>query len=206
MERLIVTIGRQFGSGGREIGKKIAQKLNIPYYDKELLAVAAKKSGLALDFLQDMDEKHPRSLLYSLCLGRPNPILGNCNISVEHMAAKAQREAVLHIASQGSCVIVGRSADYILRNESRLFRIFISADMDFRIQRVAKRDGISIEEARERIKSMDKARSAYYNFNTEQRWGTASNYDLCLNISQWGVDDSVELIFHAIQKLYPEFC
>lgn len=186
MEKLIITIGRQFGSGGREIGKKIALKWNIPYYDKELLAVAAKESGLALDFLQDIDEKHPRSLLYALCLGRPNPVLGNCNISVEHMAAEAQREAVLHIAEQGSCVIVGRSVDYILQNEKQLFRIFISADMDYRIQHVAKRDGISSEEARERIKSMDKARSAYYDFNTEQRWGAASNYDLCLNILTMG--------------------
>ena len=143
MEKILITIGRQFGSGGREIGKKIARELEIPYYDKELLAVAAKESGLALDFLQDMDEKHPHSLLYSLCVGRPNLALGNCNISVERMASKAQREAVLHVAGQGSCVIVGRGADYILRNEDRLFRVFVSAGIDFRVQRVVKRDGIS---------------------------------------------------------------
>ena len=101
MDKIMITIGRQFGSGGREIGKKIARELEIPYYDKELLAVAAKESGLALDFLQDMDEKHPHSLLYSLCVGRPNLVLGNCNISVERMASKAQREAVLHVAGQG---------------------------------------------------------------------------------------------------------
>ena len=108
--------------------------------------MAAKESGLALDFLQDMDEKHPHSLLYSLCVGRPNLVLGNCNISVERMASKAQREAVLHVAGQGSCVIVGRGADYILRNETRLFRVFVSAGMDFRIQRVVKRDGITEDE------------------------------------------------------------
>ena len=111
MDKIMITIGRQFGSGGREIGKKIARELEIPYYDKKLLAVAARESGLALDFLQDMDEKHPHSLLYSLCVGRPNLVLGNCNISVERMASKAQREAVLHVAGQGSCVIVGRGAD-----------------------------------------------------------------------------------------------
>ena len=182
MDKIMITIGRQFGSGGREIGKKIARELEIPYYDKKLLAVAARESGLALDFLQDMDEKHPHSLLYSLCVGRPNLVLGNCNISVERMASKAQREAVLHVAGQGSCVIVGRGADYILRNETRLFRVFVSAGMDFRIQRVVKRDGITEDEARDRIRSMDKARSAYYNFNTEQKWGAAQNYDLCLNV------------------------
>lgn len=206
MEKILITIGRQFGSGGREVGKKIAGELNVPYYDKELLAVAAKESGLALDFLQDLDEKHPHSLLYSLCVGRPNLALGNCNISVERMASKAQREAVLHVAGQGSCVIVGRSADYILRNEARLFRVFVSADMDFRIQRVVKRDGISEAEARDRIRSMDKARSAYYNFNTEQKWGAVQNYDLCLNVSRWGTDGSVELILRALWQVYPDLC
>lgn len=206
MEKILITIGRQFGSGGREIGKKLARELEIPYYDKELLAVAAKESGLALDFLQDMDEKHPHSLLYSLCVGRPNLVLGNCNISVERMASKAQREAVLHVASQGSCVIVGRGADYILRNEARLFRVFVSADIDFRIQRVVKRDGISEDEARDRIRSMDKARSAYYNFNTEQKWGAVQNYDLCLNVSRWGTDGSVELILRALWQVYPDLC
>lgn len=206
MEKILITIGRQFGSGGREVGKKIAGELNVPYYDKELLAVAAKESGLALDFLQDMDEKHPHSLLYSLCVGRPNLALGNCNISVERMASKAQRDAVLHVAGQGSCVIVGRGADYILRNEAHLFRVFVSADMDFRIQRVVKRDGISEDEARDRIRSMDKARSAYYNFNTEQKWGAAQNYDLCLNVSRWGTDGSVELILRALWQVYPDLC
>ena len=206
MEKILITIGRQFGSGGREIGKKIARELEIPYYDKELLAVAAKESGLALDFLQDMDEKHPHSLLYSLCVGRPNLALGNCNISVERMASRAQREAVLHVAGQGSCVIVGRGADYILRNEARLFRIFVSASMDFRVQRVVKRDGIMENEARDRIRSMDKARSAYYNFNTEQKWGAAQNYDLCLNVSQWGTDGSAELILRALRQAYPDLC
>ena len=202
MEKILITIGRQFGSGGREIGKKIARELELPYYDKELLAVAAQESGLA----QDMDEKHPHSLLYSLCVGRPNLVLGNCNISVERMASKAQREAVLHVAGQGSCVIVGRGADYILRNETRLFRVFVSAGMDFRVQRVVKRDGITEDEARDRIRSMDKARSAYYNFNTEQKWGAAQNYDLCLNVSQWGTDGSVELILCALRQAYPDLC
>lgn len=206
MEKILITIGRQFGSGGREIGKKIARELKIPYYDKELLAVAAKESGLALDFLQDMDEKHPHSLLYSLCVGRPNLVLGNCNISVERMASKTQRKAVLHVAGQGSCVIVGRGADYILRNEDRLFRVFISAGMNFRIQRVVRRDGITEDEARDRVRSMDKARSAYYNFNTEQKWGAAQNYDLCLNASQWGTGGSAELILRALRQAYPNLC
>ena len=206
MEKILITIGRQFGSGGREIGKKLARVLEIPYYDKELLAVAAKESGLALDFLQDMDEKHSHSLLYSLCVGRPNLALGNCNISVERMASRAQREAVLHVAGQGSCVIVGRGADYILRNEARLFRVFVSAGIDFRVRRVVKRDGITEDEARDRIRSMDKARSAYYNFNTEQKWGAAQNYDLCLNVSQWGTDGSVKLILRALRQAYPDLC
>ena len=113
-------------------------------------------------------------------------MLGNCNISVERMASKAQREAVLHVAGQGSCVIVGRGADYILRNEARLFRIFVSASMDFRVQRVVKRDGIMENEARDRIRSMDKARSAYYNFNTEQN-GVPHRIMICASMFPSGV-------------------
>lgn len=107
MEKILITIGRQFGSGGREIGKKLARELEIPYYDKELLAVAAKESGLALNFLQDMDEKHSHSLLYSLCVGRPNLALGNCNISVERMASKAQREACFMSPARGAASLWG---------------------------------------------------------------------------------------------------
>ncbi|BFL38618.1 cytidylate kinase family protein [Agathobaculum sp. NSJ-28] len=112
MEKIIITVGWWFGSRGREIEKKIAQKLRIPYYDKKLLVVVAKESGLALNFLQDMDEKHPYSLLHSLCLGQPNLEMGNCSISVERMTFRAQQEAVLHITSQGSRVIVGRAAGF----------------------------------------------------------------------------------------------
>ena len=94
----------------------------------------------------------------------------------------------------------------VVRNETRLFRVFVSAGMDFRIQRVVKRDGITEDEARDRIRSMDKARSAYYNFNTEQKWGAAQNYDLCLNVSQWGTDGSVELILRALRQVYLDLC
>lgn len=157
MEKILITIGRQFGSGGREIGKKIARELEIPYYDKELLAVAAKESGLALDFLQDMDEKHPHSLLYSLCVGRPNLVLGNCNISVERVASKAQRRLCFMSPARGAA-----SSWDVVRTTScgtkpAWFRVFVSAGMDFRVQRVVKRDGITEDEARDRIRSMEKA-------------------------------------------------
>lgn len=198
--KTIITIGRQFGSGGREIGKKIAEELKIAYYDKELLAVASEKSGLAVQYLESRDEKNTSRLLHSLSIGYTYPFWGGNEVPVEQLAIKAQREAVLSVADQESCVIVGRCADYILRDHEGVFKIFISADPECRIQRVVKRDGVSPEEAREKIRRMDKARTSYYNFHTDQRWGQASNYDLCVNASRYGIDGTVRLILNCIRN------
>ena len=122
MAEIYITIGRQFGSGGRETGKKVAQALGIPYYDKELLAIAAKESGLSHQFLQDYDEKPTNSFLYSLVMGQNALLGGSQSMTVDQMAVKAQRDAVLSVAEKGSCVIVGRCADYILRDKPGLDR------------------------------------------------------------------------------------
>ena len=141
MAELYITIGRQFGSGGREIGKKVAQALDIPYYDKEILAVAARESGLSQEFLKSYDEKPTNSFLYSLVMGQQRLSPGLAGNTVEQLAANAQRDAVLSVAAKGSCVIVGRCADYILRDKPGLLRVFICADHDARIARVVHRDG-----------------------------------------------------------------
>ena len=199
MANLYLTIGRQFGSGGREIGKKVAQGLGIPYYDKELLAVAAKESGLSHEFLKNYDEKPTNSFLYSLVLGQQNLLAGVHGATVEQMAANAQRDAVRSVAEKGGCVIVGRCADYILRDRPTLMRVFVRADLDARVQRVCQRDGMSEKEAAEKIKRMDRTRASYYNFYTDQKWGSAEFYDLCISSSWRGVDAAAEMILRFCQ-------
>ena len=137
----IITIGRQFGSGGREVGQKVAQALHIAYYDKELLMVAAKKSGLSSQFMNTYDEKPTRSFLYSLVMGQRGLFPDGGEVTVEQLAANAQRDAILSVAGEGGCVIVGRCADYVLRDEPELLRVFLTADRDDRIRRVCRRSG-----------------------------------------------------------------
>lgn len=194
MADIYVTIGRQFGSGGREIGKKVAQALDIPYYDKEILAVAAQESGLSQEFLKSYDEKPTNSFLYSLVMGQQRLSPGMAGNTVEQLAANAQREAVLSVAAKGSCVIVGRCADYILRDKPGLVRVFVCAGHDARVQRIMHRDGASEKEAEEKIRKMDKTRASYYSFHTDRKWGAAESYDLCINSSLHGVDAAVRVI------------
>ncbi len=199
MEGTYITIGRQFGSGGREVGKKVAQALGIPYYDKELLAVAAKESGLSHQFLQAYDERPTNSFFYSLVMGQQNLLVGAQNVTVEQLAAKAQRDAVQSVADKGSCVIVGRCADYLLRERGGLLRVFICADWDKRIDRVCRRDGLGQKEAEEKLRRMDKTRAAYYSFHTDRKWGAAETYDLCINSSRKGPDATADLILSFIR-------
>lgn len=201
MSNLYITIGREFGSGGREIGKKVAKALNIPYYDKELMAVAAQESGLSPQFLQSYDEKPTNSFLYSLVMGHQGMITGHQTTSVDQMAANAQRDAILSVADKGSCVIVGRCADYILRDRLGLVRIFITADLDARIARVSKRDGLDPKAAEEKIRRMDKTRASYYSFHTDRKWGAAECFDMCLSSSFLGVDKAAELILKLCEGM-----
>lgn len=200
MDNIYITIGREFGSGGREIGKKVAQALNIPYYDKELLAVAAEESGLSHEFLKNYDEKPTNSFLYSLVMGQQNLLAGVQGATVEQLAAKAQRDAVLSVAEKGSCVIVGRCADYILRDKPGLVRVFVCADWDKRVERVCKRDQLSPREAEDKLRRMDKTRASYYSFHTDRKWGAAESYDLCINSSLRGTDAAVDLILRLCQE------
>ena len=193
----IITIGRQFGAGGREIGKAVAAKLEIPYYDKELLVVAAKESGLDTRFLENYDER-TNSLLYSLVMGQAGRFYGGHQYdTVETLAARAQREALLSVARNGPCVIVGRCADVILRNEASLLRVFISANEADRIAHVCKRDGVNENEAAAKLRRMDRERRNYYNGTTDGDWGHASSYDLCLNTSVIGRERCVEIIVNC---------
>lgn len=201
MQHTLITIGRQFGSGGREIAKQLAQKLGFSYYDKELLVKAAENSGLAASFLESMDERQASPFFYSLLATSDGFMWNDQYISTEVMAYQAQHDTILKIAHEEDCVIVGRCADYILKEEPRLIRVFICANMEDRIHHVMERDSLNEKEARKKIREMDKSRGAYYNFNTDQKWSDASNYDLCINTSRTGVDTTVDLIIDFMHKV-----
>lgn len=190
----IVTIGRQFGAGGRSIGKELAARLGVGFYDKELILEAAQASGLSHRLLDSMDEQHTGSLLYALVMNAQGKNLFGAGKPVELLAYEAQIESVRCVAERGPCVIVGRAADCILRDAYEVRSIFVSAPLDNRVRHVAKRDGISEEEAARKITRMDKARASFYNGFSDKRWGEAASYDLCLNLGRISEAAAADLI------------
>ncbi|MEG0614702.1 MAG: cytidylate kinase-like family protein [Oscillospiraceae bacterium] len=185
----IITIGRQYGSGGRAIGKKLADDYGIPFYDNKLLEVAAKDSGISKEFFESNDEKPVNSLLYIL-----SNTYSDDNLPFNHKIFLAQFEAVKKIAEEGPCVFVGRCADYALRDYENCVNLFVHASMESRIERSVRIDGIPEKKAEDIILKIDKQRASYYNFYTCQKWGRAENYDLSFDSSILGIDKSVEFI------------
>lgn len=198
----IITIGRQYGSGGREIGRKVAEALDIPFYDKELIAYAAKQSGINEDLFYQNDETQPGSFIYSLVMGTYPLVEGNTiypNLPMNHKVFLAQFEAIKEIAKKGPCVIVGRCADYVLQEHKNVINIFISADIEFRKKRIAEMDNINEKKLEDYIKKVDKKRSNHYKYYTNKKWGDVTNYDLCINSSSLGIDKTVEFILDYVK-------
>lgn len=194
MAETIITIGREFGSGGAETGRKLAERLGIPFYDKELITLAAQKTGLNERYLEAHDEKPANPLSFALNAGM---YLTNVQ-PVNQTLLKAQFDTIRQLAAQGGCVLVGRCADYILKNDPRLFSCFICAPLDQRVERIARLHDISHDAAEDLIRKTDKQRASYYNFYSPQNWGRAANYDLCIN-SSIGINKVVELILEALR-------
>ena len=193
--RTVITIGRQFGSGGKEVGIRVAKELGIPFYDKELLQEAARKSGLCEKIIENFDER-PKSLLYSIAMDSymfslPGAGAGD---SLEQQVYLATFNTIRHIAEQGPCLIIGRCADYALANNPDHLSLFIWAPMEDRIQRVARRQKVSPEEARKIIIKTDKRRASYYEYYSSKKWGAVDSYDFCINSSYLGLGRTVELI------------
>ncbi len=195
-EKVIVTIARQYGSGGREIGEKVAAALGIAFYDKELITMAAQKSGLSPNVLHTADEKASNSLLYTLAMG--SSIYGastlNYDIPINDRLFITQCDIIKNLAEKGSCVMVGRSADYVLRDNPRHVSVFIYAKLEDRIRRVMERHSLSEADARNLIAKTDKRRANYYNFYTGQKWGKYDNYHMSLDSSLLGIDGTAKLI------------
>lgn len=198
--KIVITIGRQFGSGGRAIGKLVAEKLGIPFYDKEIIKHIAEESGFSQEILNDYDEKPTNSFLYSLSLGAytyGNSITGIPEMPMSDKIFVIQSDVIKNLAEKGSCVIVGRCAESILKDEVDSFSVFIHADFDSRIKRVSEYDNISHDEAAEKIRKTDKKRASYHNYYSELKWGAATSYDICIN-SKIGIENAAQLIIDYI--------
>ncbi len=193
----IITIGRQFGSGGREIGEALAKKLGIPYYDKELISMAAKESGLDTEVFDQVDERATNSLLYSLSMGLysfGNNFTNSSELPVNDRLYILQHQIIKKLAEEGPCVIVGRCADYVLKDRDDCINVFIHANMEYRKQRAIEIHDIKKNKAEQIINKTDKVRANYYGFYSGQKWGYAQNYDLSVDSSKLTTEQAVALI------------
>lgn len=200
-KKTIITIGRQYGSGGHEIGATIAQDLGIKLYDKEMLKRAAKESGLCEELFETHDEKPTHSFLYSLVtdsysLGYSSGVYAD--MPINHKIFLAQFDAIKKIADEGSCVMVGRCADYALEGYDDVINVFIYADLEHRIRRIARMYDLTDNKAKDIIVKADKKRASYYNYYTNKTWGDAKSYDLCLNSAKLGIGGTAKAIMDYV--------
>lgn len=194
-KNITVCIGRQFGSGGSEIGQKLAQDLGFAYYDKELIAIAAKKNGLCEEVFERNDEKASNSFAYALSSKFGAYSVNPMGDFLSNERLFELQSATMHqLAAESSCVIIGRCADYVLRDNPKLVSIFISDNLQNRIKRISQSMNISENEALSQIKKIDKSRASFYNFFSDKKWGSALSYNLCVDISVLGMEQSVELL------------
>ena len=197
----IITIGREYGSGGRQIGQEVAKYFGIKCYDKELLEHAANESGICKELFENHDERPTNSFLYSLVMDTYSfgySSSGFTDMPMNHKVFLAQFDAIKKLASEGPCVMVGRCADYALEDNPELLSVFIHANMDARIRRIARDFDLTDAKAKDLIKKTDKRRSSYYNYYSNKKWGDSRNYDLVVNSSRVGVDGCVEQVKHYI--------
>ena len=195
----LVLIDRQYGSGGREVGKRISKKLGIPFYDGEMLLMAAEKFGFNLGIMQEYDEKNVKSLIYMIAMTAEYNS-GNNNASMPQNMYNAMSDTIMRLAKEGQCVIMGRCADYILKGIVDYVSVFVYAsDMEQRTKRAIEVDGVSPKDTAAYIKKRDKQRKDYYNFYTDGRWGAAENYDICLNTSAVNYDKCAEIICDLVK-------
>ena len=193
----IITIGRSYGAGGRTVGKMVADQLHIPYYDAALLEEAAKSSGINKKFLESMDEKPAQSAMLYQYAG----FTSDQYSAIKKIASQAQREIIERVASEGPCVIVGRRASLILKDNQNLFNVFITASDKARAERVSEREDMPEQESYKKVTKVDSERAAYYNQYSDKKWGDASSYDLCIDTDKFGMEGAASLIISTVEKM-----
>lgn len=195
--KTIITIGRQYGSGGKEIGRRLAEELGVPFYDEELAEAVAEDANAHPDVVKGADEKATNSFLYSLVAG--NGLRGindaiHYELPINDKVFISQSKYIKEIAKNGGCVIVGRCADYVLDGNENLFRVFLFSDMESKKKRIMELYSLNEKQARDAIIKTEKTRKTYYNYYTDKSWGDVSGYDLCLNVGKIGIDETIEII------------
>ena len=190
----IITITRQFGSGGREIGRKLAEAYDIPFYDNEIISQAAKDTGFAEAAFERAEDKASNSLLYSIAMGMnvfSSQDVGYSGLSLDDRIFLAQSKVIRDVAEKGPCVIVGKCADYILKDKENVVNLFISATLDFRIRRAVEVDGVPEAKSAETVMKKDKSRANYYKYHSGERWDNVLNYDMAIRSDLCGIDGTV---------------
>lgn len=202
----IITIGRQCGSGGHEIGRKLAEKLGVPCYDKELLRLAAEHSGLAPENFELYDEVPTNSLLYSLSLGNYGMAMGQYDMPIHQKIFLAQFDTIQKLADKGeSCVIIGRCADYALAKRQQVINVFLRADPKARTKRLVEQYAdLTEKKAADQMVKTDKRRASYHNFYADTRWGNSESYDLVLDSLKLGIDQTVDLLAAYAELRFPD--
>ncbi len=204
-KKIIINIGRQFGTGGHEVGKRLSKQFNIPLYDKDLITLAAKESGYSEALFNKLDEKPTNSFLYSIAMGSfimGNSYTGSFQMPLNDKLFLIQSDIILKKAEEGSCIFVGRCADYVLRDKEECINVFIHAPLEERIKIIAKERQLSEEKAKELVIKTDKARANYYNYFTNAHWGKAENYHLTIDSGKIGINNCVELIRTYVKMKY----
>jgi len=200
----VITIGRQLGSGGRIIGEKLASQLGISFYDKELIQIASQESGLGKEYFEQADEKKTFSVFGGL-FGLRGTMADEPFLTYylnNETLFKIQSDVIRRLAEKGSCLFVGRCADYVLGNNPRCLNLFISANMNDRVRRIAELQKMTVEKARDYIEKADKRRAGYYNYFSNKEWGAADTYHLCVNSSVLGIEETVAFIRQFAEKRF----
>ena len=203
-DKLVITIERQYGSGGRDVGHALADLFSCHCYDQDLIVMAAKRSGISEEALARADEQASSSLLYTIAMGASMIYTNSTPMAVPINDALfiAQSEIIKELSESENCIIVGRCADYILAHHPKLIKVFVQGDMPDRIKRIRDRAGISESEAKDRINKKDKKRASYYNYYTGGKWGKAENYNLVVSTSKIGVDGAAKLIYEYAKSAF----
>lgn len=202
--KTIITIGRQYGSGGKEISKKLSEKLGIPFYDDEFAEGIAEAVNAHPDVVKKVDERATNSLLYTLVSGgglRGISDVIQYEMHINDKVFVGQSKFIKETAKKGPCIFLGRCADYVLDGEENILRVFLYADMDTKIERISKLYDLDAKKAKEQITKIEKQRKTHYNYYTDREWNDLSTYDLCINVGLLGIDNAVELIADCVAKM-----
>ncbi|MBQ1729979.1 MAG: cytidylate kinase-like family protein [Oscillospiraceae bacterium] len=201
MKRTIIAISREHGAGGTAIGKKLSEELGIPVYERKVIELAAEKSGLSADYIGSLEENSSRSFLFNLVSHSysPAPMLPQYDVPVTFSAYAAQGQVIKELAAAGSCIVIGRCAEYILRDDPDVITVFLRADREDRIAYVMEESGLDRKGAEQKLKQIDRGRANYYRGYTGDEWGSVENHDISINTSVSGIDGAVKLIVDLIE-------